>query len=128
MDEKQRNIELLNKIILYCDQLDEARERFGDSLEALESDHLYKSAAAMCILQIGELTTHLTTDFKKEYEKVPWSDIKGMRNVAAHHYGEFRSHYLWDTMINDISFLRDYCKECVGSLSAPGSQSQSPEE
>jgi len=118
MDENLRQIEILKKIIRYCDQLDEARLRFGNSLEALESDSLYKSAAAMCVLQIGELSNHLGENFKKEFDGIPWSDIIGMRNIAAHHYGEFRSYYLWDTMINDIDFLRDYCITCIESLSS----------
>ena len=84
MDENDRNIEILKKIMMYCGRLDEARSRFGDSLESLENDQLYKSAAAMCVMQIGELTTHLTTDFRNEYNEIPWQDIKGMRNIAAH--------------------------------------------
>jgi uncharacterized protein with HEPN domain len=127
MNETSRNIEILKKIIAYCDQLDEARDRFGGSLEALEHDRLYKSAVAMCVLQIGELTTHLSNGFKDEFDEVPWRDIKAMRNLAAHHYGEFRSHYLWNTMINDIDPLREYCKECIEALSGVGFRS-SPDQ
>jgi len=117
MDKKQRNIEILEKIIMYCNRLDEAKERFGNSLEALEHDYLYKSAAAMCILQIGELTSYLSDDFKETFNEVPWQDIKAMRNIAAHHYGEFRSHFLWDTMVKDIEPLREYCRKSIEALS-----------
>lgn len=122
MGENQRNVEILKKIIVFCDQLDEARERFGNSLDSLESDSLYKNAAAMCVLQIGELSSRLSSGFKCRFNAMPWQDIKDMRNLAAHHYGEFRSHYLWDTMINDITPLRGYCRECIVVLTKEAQQ------
>ena len=42
---------------------------------------------------------------------------ENQRNIAAHHYGEFRSHYLWDTMTHDIEPLREYCQKCIEALS-----------
>ncbi|WP_461252389.1 HepT-like ribonuclease domain-containing protein, partial [Treponema sp. R8-4-B8] len=47
----------------------------------------FKNAVAMCILQIGELTTHFSKDFLEHNKKVPWGNMKRMRNIAAHHYG-----------------------------------------
>jgi uncharacterized protein with HEPN domain len=94
MDSNQRNIEILKKIVEYCDRIDATKARYGNSFETLENDYDYISSTAMSILQIGELTTRLTTGFKKKYGGVPWQDIKAMRNIAAHHYGQFRLHYL----------------------------------
>ena len=62
-----RNIYILEKIIKYCDEIDQANEDFGKSFEILNSKSSYKNAVAMCILQIGELITHLTDDFKSIY-------------------------------------------------------------
>jgi uncharacterized protein with HEPN domain len=111
-----RDIAILKKILKYCDQLEETEKRFGSSLEALSSDEIYLNAAAMCILQIGELTTHLTTEFRQKYSAMPWRQIKDMRNIAAHHYGEFSAARLWATMKSDIGPLRDYCTECISKL------------
>jgi uncharacterized protein with HEPN domain len=116
MGDRQRDLDILQKIVDYCNQLDETKARFGNTLEALESDTIYKNAAAMCILQIGELTAHLTVEFKAAHPDVPWQDIKAMRNIAAHHYGDFRLHYLWNTMNEDIAPLRDYCNACIAEL------------
>jgi uncharacterized protein with HEPN domain len=116
MDNGKRTIDVLKKIVSYCDQIDAAKARFGQSFEDLEKDPDYRNSAAMCILQIGELSTHLPLGFRQEHKGVPWQDIIGMRNIAAHHYGEFRLHYLWDTMNNDISSLRDYCNRCIEEL------------
>ena len=84
-----RNIDIIEHIIRYCGEIREARERFGDSFESLQSDTLYKNAVAMSILQIGELSARLSDDFKSAYNEMPWRDIKNMRNIAAHHYSKF---------------------------------------
>ncbi|MDR1953233.1 MAG: DUF86 domain-containing protein [Clostridiales Family XIII bacterium] len=112
----QRNITILKKIVEYCDQIDEAVKAFGKSKDALEASSVYRNASAMCILQIGELTTHLTTEFKAGFTMIPWQKIKDMRNVAAHHYGRFDDDILWETITEDIAPLRDYCNECIATL------------
>jgi len=36
-----------------------------------------------------------------------------MRNIAAHDYENFNLKYLWDTMIEDIPQLREYCNKII---------------
>ena len=67
-----REIDILKRIISYCDEIDETTERFGASYAALESDRIYKNALAMCVLQIGELTSHLSDGFKTAHRDMPW--------------------------------------------------------
>ena len=97
----------------YCDEIDEANNDFGNSIEIMKNKSSYKNAVAMCILQIGELTANLSEDFKSIYHGMPWQDIKRMRNVAAHHYANLDVDILWDTIENDIPVLYDYCKKIV---------------
>ena len=94
----------------------EARKRFGDSFKSLQSDTLYRNAVSMCILQIGELSSHLSTDFKMVYNEMPWRDIRGMRNIAAHHYGKFDVKKLWETITSDIPALSEYCEKILHDM------------
>ena len=116
MNQHNRDIQLLSKMKLYCEEIEAARERFGDSLESLLSDTAYKNAIAMDILQIGELVTHLTEEFKTTYSAQPWRDINGMRNIAAHHYGDFDVEILWNTISERIPELKSYCQTCIEDL------------
>ena len=102
-------------MLKYCAEINDANNDFGNSIETLKSKSTYKNAVAMCVLQIGELTTHLSDDFKSAYSDMPWKDIKRMRNIAAHRYGSFDIDVLWDTVENDIPALRDYCNEIIES-------------
>ncbi|MCL2700001.1 MAG: DUF86 domain-containing protein [Defluviitaleaceae bacterium] len=109
-----KDICILNKIIRYCAEADETIIRFGNSIDKLKTDNIYKNATAMCILQIGELVRHLSNDIVNEYDEMPWKQIKGMRNIAAHGYEDFDVEILWQTLKNDLPALRKYC---VGILS-----------
>lgn len=51
-----RNIRILEHIIGYCDQIEETIQRFGNSYDIFSSDAIYRNAAALCVLQIGEAT------------------------------------------------------------------------
>ena len=116
MNSKQRNIDILEHIIEYCDEIEKTMSHFGAALENLESSRIFRNAVSMCILQIGELTTHLSDDFKARYSEMPWQDIKSMRNIAAHHYGNFDAKKLWETIIEDIPSLREYCGKAITEL------------
>ncbi len=109
----QRDIDILTKITEYCDRIDRHNMNGGNSLEALQTNEMYKDAVAMIVLQIGELTTHLTDEFKAAYNNAPWRDIRAMRNVAAHNYGSFDTVKLWETITEDIPGLRQYCEQIV---------------
>ena len=87
MNEDQRDSSILRHIISYCDQIQEAILRFGDDRELFLKDSVYHNAVALCILQIGELVSNLSDDFRAAHTDIPWREIKLMRNIVAHRYG-----------------------------------------
>jgi len=119
MTPQQHDISIIERIVEYCDEINKTTAHFGASLATLKANSIYKNALAMCILQIGELTTHLTNEFKITHPMVPWNEIKKMRNIAAHHYGSFSVEFLWDTVMDDIAPLRENCRACIAELEMP---------
>lgn len=108
-----RNIDILKRIISYCNEISETIQRFGEDYDVFARDFVYKNASALCVLQIGELTTHLTDDFKKTYTGMPWTQIKALRNIVAHNYGKIDCESLWETITMDIPKLKDYCSSII---------------
>lgn len=108
-----RNIDVLKHMIRYCDQIEETIERFGREYDVFLKDNVYKNAVALCVLQIGELTTKLTDAFKAVYTAVPWVQIKAMRNMVAHNYGHIDAEILWETIESDIPELKKYCESIL---------------
>ena len=109
----QRNADVLRHIISYCNDIQEAVQRFGEDYAVFKQDSVYRNAAALCVLQIGELTTHLTEDFKQTYTGIPWTQIKALRNLIAHNYGKIDDESLWETITSDIPKLKEYCSAII---------------
>ena len=110
MDNRDESI--LNHIERYCEDIESFVDRFGKDFDLFTSDRAYFNAVAMCVLQIGELSGSLSDEYRrKTSEKIPWTHIKGMRNIVAHNYGSLDEEILWMTTINDIPVLRAFCKE-----------------
>ena len=109
MSDSNRDLSILRHIISYCDQIEEAVSRFGKDEDLFVRDAIYHNAAALCILQIGELVSNLTDEFRSAHPGIPWREIKLMRNIVAHRYGTVDHTITWDVVVNDIPVLKDYC-------------------
>lgn len=108
-----RNADVLRCIISYCHEIEETIRRFGKDYAVFVQDSVYRNATALCVMQIGELTTHFTNDFKNTYTGMPWTQIKALRNVLVHSYGKIDVESLWETIIIDIPKLQDYCSGII---------------
>ena len=109
MPTSERDRLILEHIIAYCCDIEEAVQRFGNSFEAFSNDKAYRNACAMCILQIGELGGHLSQEFRSSHPQMPWNEIKGTRNVMAHAYGSLSVQTTWETIQHDIPALKKFC-------------------
>ena len=73
-----------------------------------------KEVVCFNLFQIGELANGLSVEFIKEYNKVPWKQIIGMRNRIVHGYDTINMEIVWITAIESIPELKSYCKEILG--------------
>ena len=105
-----RNYHVIKHILRYCYEIDEFCMRYSPTVETFAADNLFRDGIAMKVLQIGELATHLTKDFKLANSQIPWHEIIGMRNFAAHNYLQFSLKTLCDTIKNDIPKLKNSVK------------------
>lgn len=108
-----RDMNVLKHIISYCDDITNTIQRFGLDYGIFKDDTVYKNAVALCVLQIGELTTKLSQEFKESCAGIPWTQIKALRNVVAHQYGKIDEESLWETITQDIPGLKKYCIEII---------------
>jgi uncharacterized protein with HEPN domain len=63
-------------------------------------------ALIMGLLNIGELAAHLDEDAKTELPDVPWVQIIGLRNAAAHGYAKLSLDSIWRTSTEDVPDLK----------------------
>lgn len=108
-----KDIGILEHIISYCDQIEQTVNRFGDDYETFVGDRIYRNAAALCILQIGELVGKLSESFREEHSSIPWRQIRAMRNIVAHSYGSVDPEVTWEIITDDIPKLKKYCQTII---------------
>ena len=104
---------VLKKMVQYIEEIEATIEQLGITKQSLDENFIARNAVSMCILQIGELTGKLTDEFKEKNNLMPWRDIKAMRNIAAHNYGEIDTEILWETITGDIQELKSYCLQFI---------------
>ena len=108
--ELRKNINILEHIKRYCENIEEIHERFGNDIKVFMEDMVYEQSIAFNVMQIGELVAKLSDDYRAETKNiVPWTAIKGMRNVVVHSYGHIDKEILWDSSVDGISSLKDFC-------------------
>ena len=107
------NISILENIVSYCQQIEQTVEHFGNDAAIFRNDPIYRNATALCILQIGELVSKLTDEFRTQYPAVPWRQIKAMRNIVAHSYGTVDPETTWEIIMEDIPVLKKYCETII---------------
>ena len=58
------------------------------------------------LVQISENAGRLTDEFKTPNGKIPWGDIFGLRNRIVHDYGNVDLTIVFDTLTNDVPYLK----------------------
>ena len=102
---------LLLYIVNHCLRIEEKIKAI--SKNDFDSSDDIKEIVCFNILQIGELAKGLEQSFTDVYNKVPWKSIKGMRDRIVHGYGTIDMNRVWETAINDVKPLREYCQEIL---------------
>lgn len=110
MPTTNRDRDIIEHILRYCNQVETAHQDFGHSKDRFVESTTYQNAVSMCILQIGELVGRLTDDFKTANADIPWHKIRGMRNYVAHEYGSIDFEIVWFASTKSIPELKAFCE------------------
>ena len=110
MTERDKDYGRLAHILAYCEKIRIAAKIFQGNHETFLADENYQTRdVCFYILQIGELARGLSDPFKALHSEIPWKQIRGMRNVVVHKYGDIDLDTLWDVLMNDIPRLYEAC-------------------
>ena len=106
------DLQRLEHIRDYCDEIQKTIERYGNSFEVFDDDADYQRSVSFCILQIGELSGRLSPEYRQATaSRIQWGPIKGMRNLVVYSYESMSRDIIWETAVSDIPVLRDFCNE-----------------
>lgn len=102
---------ILKKVLDEINVIEEIISGYDQS-SFLESEKT-KRAACMTLINIGELVKSITDQFRKQYSGVPWREISGMRDIAAHKYQTLKMERVWNTVKKDIPLLKTQIEKMI---------------
>jgi uncharacterized protein with HEPN domain len=88
----------------------------GLTYEQFLSDRRTMQATCYAILNIGELVKGLSEGVTKRNESIPWKQIVGMRNRAAHGYHFLSPEVVWDVVRFEIPVLKKAVSAEIGIM------------
>ena len=101
---EHRNLVILRKVL---SEIDIAEQILSDrTLEEFLADELRKRAVCMTVINIGELVKSLSDDFRLQHTDIPWKEIAGFRDIAAHKYQTLRMDDVFETVHAEFPPLR----------------------
>jgi len=81
--------------------------------EELVNSDWNKAALIRNLEIIGEASTNISVEFRKQNPQIPWQDIIDFRNVAIHEYMEVDLHIVWNIVTLEIPILIDQLQELL---------------
>lgn len=108
-----RDENVLRHMLNWCEQMTEAHDQYNHSRDAFEKNSAYRNAVSMCLFQVCELANHLSEEFRLSHPEQPWQQIRGMRNLFAHDYGNMNTFSVWITACEDIPGIEKFCREQI---------------
>lgn len=83
--------------------------------ESFDHDEILKRAVCMTVINIGELVKSLSSEFRMNYNNVPWKEIAGFRDIAAHKYQTLHMEDVYHTVTVDFPELSSQINEILSS-------------
>ena len=115
-DKNRVNKIILQKIIGYCNDIEENFNNAENPEEKYINKKFFRYGCDMCVLQIGELTTRLTEDFKEKHSDIEWRKIKALRNIHVHEYDKIDFEEMLKILQKDIPELKKNLQKIIDGV------------
>jgi uncharacterized protein with HEPN domain len=90
----------IKDILLALERITQYTE--GMTWETFRADAKTVDAVIRNIELIGEATRHVPEDIVARYPQIPWTEMRGMRNVLIHEYFLVSVPILWQTLTENL--------------------------
>ena len=91
----------------------------GMGYEAFSRSDLVTDAVVRNFEIIGEASNHMPEEVRSKYPDIPWSKMKGMRNLVIHEYFGVDYSIIWKTIESALPSLREKIKKAVEAEENP---------
>ena len=88
----------------------------GCSQDDFLKNEILKRPVCMTVINIGELVKGLSNESRLQYAKIPWKQIAGFRDIAAHKYAALNMKDVYTTVINDLPELKKDISDILSKI------------
>ena len=96
------------------DMLENARRAIqfvqGMDFDSFAKDEKTLYAVIRAVEIIGEAAAKIPDEVRSDFPKVPWREVKGMRNKLVHNYFGINKEVVWQTVQEDLPELVETLK------------------
>ena len=85
----------------------------GVSYERFCDDEMLHSAVERKLEVFGEAAGRVSDQTQEAHPEIPWKDIKGVRVILAHKYGDVELSVVWEAAINELPELLPKIEELM---------------
>ena len=115
---KNKDLIILEKILLYIDELEEFID--GYDINSFSKDRKTINACVFNLSQIGELTSKLSDEIIKNNSQIEWRGLKSLRNRIVHDYDGVNLNMIWGFLVEELGELKDKIKFVYNSEDVDG--------
>ena len=83
------------------------------SKEQLEKNEMLQDSVMFRFIQISENLKKVSSELKELNNKIPWSQVIGLRNKIVHEYGRIDLTIIYDVLKKDLNKLYADLKELI---------------
>ncbi len=83
------------------------------------ADRMMHSAVERRLEILGEAAGRVSEEFQLSHPEIPWKEIKAIRVVLAHRYGDVNLHELWQAVQKDLPDLLPKLAVLIPSVEKP---------
>ena len=98
-----RNVTILNKIIVESETVAQILKGIDET--SFLSNEEKMRAVCMTLINIGELIKNLDDSFRGNNIHIPWRQMAGFRDIAAHGYFTLKMEDVWKYASNELPLL-----------------------
>ncbi len=81
--------------------------------QSFQASRLLRSAVVHQLTVIGEAVGQISSELRERHSGVPWTDIKGFRNIIVHHYFGIDWEEVWRSATRRVPVLRGQIAEIL---------------
>ena len=92
----------------------QAVDQFG-----FAADTMRMHAVCFCLTVVGEACNRAADELTNLPAEIPWTEIKGMRNILVHEYWQIDEAVVYNVARNEAQQLASQLDNLIASLSRP---------